>query len=114
MSGHVRSSLVAAGADFLVRDVVLGGTRRGLDFDINGLFPDRLIDSEELEEGACVQGIQGSVVGLSTAGHSGRAWANGISRLDPDTGCTGDTIVIRGSKFGSNPPAGVVVANDSS
>jgi len=111
---HARALVfVAAGADALsrlVRDLVLGGTRRGLDFDLNGLLPDRLIDPEELNHIACVQGIQGAVLGLATAGGSpGRAWAKGIRKLVPSSGCTGDKVVIRGSNFGANQPAGVMV-----
>jgi hypothetical protein len=104
--------LVAAGADTLsrlVRDLVLGGRRRGLDFNLNGLLPQRLIDPETLEEGACAQGIQGAVLGLAAAGQPGRAWAKGIRRLHPADGCTGDKVVIRGTNFGAHQPAGVVV-----
>jgi hypothetical protein len=104
--------VVAAGADALsrlVRDLVLGGTRRGLDLDLNGLLPDRLIDLERLLELACAQGIQSAALGLATAGRPGRAWAKGIRRLVPARGCAGDTVVIQGSHFGSTQPAGVVV-----
>ncbi len=105
--------LVAVGADALsrlVRDLVLGGRRRGLDFDLNNLFSDRLIDPDTLEEGACAQGIQGAVLGLAiSGGRPGRAWAKGIRRLTPAAGCRGDKVVIRGTKFGSQQPAGVVV-----
>ena len=105
--------MVAAGADALsrlIRDLVLGGSRRGLDFDLNGLIPDRLIDPEILEEGACAQGIQGAVLGLAiSGGRPGRAWAKGIRRLNPRAGCFGDTVVIEGSRFGPQQPPGVVV-----
>ncbi len=105
--------LVSAGADALsrlIRDLVLGGGRRGLDFDLNGLLPDRLLPPETLEEGACAQGIQGAVLGLAiSGGRPGRARAKGIRKLDPAAGCTGDKVVIRGTKFGSQQPKGVVV-----
>jgi hypothetical protein len=103
---------VAIGADALsrfVRDVVLGLDPRGFDFDLNGLIPPHLIDREKLDRLGCVQGIQGAALGLGLGVQAARAWATGITALDPPAGCADDTVVIRGSGFGSTQPNGVVV-----
>ena len=68
---------VGIGADAfsrLVRDVVLGGGRRDLDLDLEGLLPDRLIDLEKLERIACARGIADAAVELGRSARPGRAW----------------------------------------
>jgi hypothetical protein len=102
---------VAIGADAFsrrVRALVLG-LNRGLDLDLDGFIPPDLIDPEELELLACMQGIQGAALALGAGVQRARAWATGIERLDPRVGCAGDPVVIRGSRFGSKQPKGVVV-----
>jgi hypothetical protein len=102
---------VAIGADAFsrrVRALVLG-LNRGLDLDLDGFIPPDLIDPEELELLACMQGIQGAALALGAGVQRARAWATGIERLDPRVGCVGDPVVIRGSGLGSKQPKGVVV-----
>jgi hypothetical protein len=102
---------VAFGADAwsrFTRAAVLG-LPRGLDLDLNFEIPPRLIDLESLDRRACVRGLQDAALDLTAGARAARAWATGITALDPPTGCAGDVIVIRGDGFGATRPDGVVV-----
>ena len=103
---------VALGADTfsrVVRDIVLGGYRRGLDLDLNNLIPSRILDLDLLDRAVCVVAIQDAAVELGRGFRPPRSWATGITGLNPSVGCPGDTVVIQGSGFGATQPNGVVV-----